>query len=207
MQLLSREGIEQLIEANPFAGFAAERGIALSPLGRELLVGRCPFEQEAVGRALLVEPRSGRYRCLACWVHGGNVIGFVMQLDRLTFLAALELLATRAGLDLAALMRSSPASPARPSAEATTRHASIRRGSPTPLWALTPPVGGVAMPLRISFEESERLRRLPDPLAAVIRSSLAAGEPSSLDALLALMPDEPLEYRLSELKLSPWGVL
>jgi len=139
MLLLNKEGIEQLIEANPFGGFAAERRIELSPLGQSLLVGRCPLEAEPVGRSLLVEPGSGRYRCVTCWARGGNVIDFVMQLDRVTFLVALELLARRAGLDLAALMRSSPASPSRPSAAAQSRRAPIRRGSSTPLWALTPP--------------------------------------------------------------------
>jgi len=139
MQLLSREGTRQLIEANPFAGFAAERRIELSPLGPSLLVGRCPLEAEPIGRSLLVEPGSGRYRCVTCWAHGGNVIDFVMQLDRVTFLVALELLARRAGLDLATLMQSRSASPARRSAEARNRHAWIRRGCSTPLWALTPP--------------------------------------------------------------------
>jgi len=139
MLLLSKEGIEQLIEANPFAGFAAERRIELSPLGQSLLVGRCPFEAEPVGRSLLVEPGRGRFRCLTCWARGGDVIGFVMQLDRLTLIGALEFMARRAGLDLAAVMRSHSAVPARPIAAAQSRHASIRRGSSTPLWALTPP--------------------------------------------------------------------
>jgi hypothetical protein len=167
------------------------------------MLAHCPFDQGA-GRSLLIEPSSGSFRCLACGERG-DVVGFVVKHDHVSYPRALELLAERAGLDLAEVMRCPPSSPARTSAEASRRRASIRRGFPTPLWALTPPVGGVAMPLRISFEEIERLRRLPDPLAAVIEHRLAAGEPS-LDAILALLPDEPLKYRLSELTLSPWGV-
>ena len=128
----------------PVRHLHAERGIELRALGPQLLVGRCPFEAEPLGLALLVEP-AGRFRCLACRARGGNVVGFVMQLDRLTLLGALELLAQRAGLDLAAVMQP-PASPARSSGAGSatvamaSRRTPIHRGFPTPLWALTPPV-------------------------------------------------------------------
>lgn len=125
MRLVTKVGIDRIIQANPIAAVAAERGLTLQPLGQRLLVGRCPFELAATGRALLVEP-GGRFRCLTCFRQGGNVIGFVMHLDRLTFLSALERLATRAGLDLDELMDSPP-----PRRQART--------SEVPLWALTPP--------------------------------------------------------------------
>lgn len=104
MRLLTKEGIERLLLANPIAGLAAELGIALAPLGSEMLVGRCPRHEGTAGRSLLIEPGSGRFRCLVCPLHGGNVIGFVMQVESLPFMSALERLAKRAGLDLDAVM-------------------------------------------------------------------------------------------------------
>jgi DNA primase len=133
MRLITKGGIERLLSANPIAEVAAEHGIALVALGSSLLVGRCPLERATTGKSLLIEPTSGCFRCLTCWAHGGNVIGFVIQLDRVPFLAALELLAARAGLDLDAIM----AEPARPK----------RAASEVPLWALTPPPGLVFVEL------------------------------------------------------------
>jgi DNA primase len=128
MRLVTKEGIERLLLANPIAELAAERGIHLEPLGSELLVGRCPRHEDTAGRSLLVERTSGRFRCLACPLYGGNVIGFVIQVDRVPFMAALERLSLRAGLDLDELM--GEASPARP------RRRAVR--SVVPAWALTP---------------------------------------------------------------------
>lgn len=126
MRLVTKDGIDRIIKANPIAALAAEHGVELRPLGKTLLVGRCPFEETATGRALLVEP-SGRFRCLTCFRKGGNVIGFVMHAERVNFLTALERLAARAGLDLDELM-GSPL-PSRPA-----------YSSEVPLWALTPPL-------------------------------------------------------------------
>ena len=127
MRLVTREGIERLLSANPIAEVAAERGIELVALGSSLLVARCPLERAATGKSLLIEPTSGRFRCLTCWAHGGNVIGFVIQLDRVPFMAAMERLAERAGLDLDAVM--------------TGRARSRRQVSEVPRWTLTPPPG------------------------------------------------------------------
>ena len=56
----------------------------------------------------------------------------------------------------------------------------------------------------ISAEEIKRLMEPEDPQAAVIESRQAASETPLMDALLALMLDQPLEFRLSELNLSLW---
>lgn len=128
MRLVTKDGIARLLSANTIAELAAERGISLAPLGTELLVGHCPLHPDTAGRSLLIAPRTGRFRCLVCPLHGGNVIGLVMQLDRLPFMAALERLATRAGLDLDAVMIA-PRTPA------------LTRTSEVPTWALTPPPG------------------------------------------------------------------
>ncbi|MCU0293263.1 MAG: CHC2 zinc finger domain-containing protein [Thermoanaerobaculaceae bacterium] len=127
MYLVTRAGIERLLSASPIAELAAERGIELRPLGPELLVGRCPRHAGAVGRSLLVERVSGRFRCLVCGLRGGNAIGLVMHTDALPFLPAVLKLAGRAGLDLDALL----VEPARLEPAP----------SEVPEWALTPPVG------------------------------------------------------------------
>jgi len=57
---------------------------------------------------------------------------------------------------------------------------------------------------RISAEEIKRLMEPEDPLAAVIESRQAARETPLMDAVLALMLDQPLNFRLSELNLSLW---
>lgn len=124
MRLVRPGDIARIVDANAIEQVAAERGIELRPLGHTLLVGRCPFELEAVGRSLLVEPHRARFRCLTCWARG-NVLGLVMLLDGVGFLAALEQLAARAGIDLDELR--------------TSRGPAWRiRRSDVPAWALTP---------------------------------------------------------------------
>ncbi|MCU0293554.1 MAG: CHC2 zinc finger domain-containing protein, partial [Thermoanaerobaculaceae bacterium] len=116
---------------------AAERGIELRPLGPELLVGRCP-RHRGVGRSLLVERGSGRFRCLVCSLHGGNAIGLVMQTDALPFLPAVLKLAARVGLDLETLGEAEPSRPVMLSGE--PMKPPLPQTSEVPVWALTPPV-------------------------------------------------------------------
>lgn len=61
---------------------AFERGICLQALGDGLLVGRCPFERTALGRSLLVERATGRFRCVSCWAAGDAAV-FAQRLGAL----------------------------------------------------------------------------------------------------------------------------
>jgi DNA-binding transcriptional ArsR family regulator/5S rRNA maturation endonuclease (ribonuclease M5) len=116
---VSKEGIERLKAANELQAVVAERGIALKRKGRQL-VASCPFHKEKTA-SFNVSPTKGLFHCFGCGA-AGDVIGFVTKYDRVSFGAALEKLARRAGLDLGKLMES-------PS----------RLQQRTPVEALTPP--------------------------------------------------------------------
>ncbi len=60
--------------------------------------GLCPFHQEKTP-SFSVSPEKQMYYCFGCG-QGGNVITFLMQHDKLTFLEAIRVLAERAGIAL-----------------------------------------------------------------------------------------------------------
>ncbi|MBP1654373.1 MAG: primase [Bacteroidetes bacterium] len=59
-------------------------------------VGRCPFHQEKTP-SFTVSPEKQVYHCFGCGA-GGNVFGFVMQFEKVTFVEAVRSLAERAGI-------------------------------------------------------------------------------------------------------------
>jgi DNA primase catalytic core len=118
---VTREGIERIRQANPIETVVAERGIHLKKKGKSLQA-LCPFHQEKTP-SFSITPAKGLYKCFGCGA-AGDVIGFVVKHDRLSFPRALEVLACRAGLDLARLMEERP-------------RGGVRR---SPAEALTPPV-------------------------------------------------------------------
>jgi DNA primase len=99
----------------------AERGIEVKRKGR-VVVGRCPFHEEKTA-SFTITPGRGLFHCFGCGA-AGDVIGFVTKYDKVSFGGALEVLARRAGLNLAQLMAERP-----------------RLVQRTPLAALTPPPG------------------------------------------------------------------
>lgn len=60
----------------------------------------CPFHQERTP-SFIVFPDSGTWRCFGACGAGGDVFDFVMRVENVPFRDALELLARRAGVDLA----------------------------------------------------------------------------------------------------------
>jgi len=58
----------------------------------------CPFHHEKTS-SFTVNPELKTYHCFGCG-KGGAVIGFVMEMDKLTFPEAIELLAKKAGVEL-----------------------------------------------------------------------------------------------------------
>jgi DNA primase len=117
---VSKEGIERIKSANSIEAVLAERGVELKRKGRTL-IARCPFHSPDKTPSFTVTPSKGLYHCFGCGA-AGDVIGFVTKHDKLSFGGALEVLARRAGLDLAKVMEPPP-----------------RRLQRTPLEALTPP--------------------------------------------------------------------
>ena len=73
-------------------------------------VGLCPFHQEKTP-SFNVSPDKQMYYCFGCG-NGGNVITFVAQLEKVSFIEAVRSLAERAGIAL-------PSEDTRDSAEAT----------------------------------------------------------------------------------------
>src|SRR5260370_37114282 len=73
---------EALRRDHPVAALVASYGIELRRVGAAL-VGRCPFHQDRGRPNLHVYP-SGRWICYRC-DQRGDVIGFVQQIETLTF--------------------------------------------------------------------------------------------------------------------------
>src|SRR6478735_4940099 len=71
--------------------------VALKRVGRSW-VGLCPFHAERTG-SFHVRDETGRYKCFGCGA-GGDVFRFVQDVDNLDFVAAVEKLAAKAGIQL-----------------------------------------------------------------------------------------------------------
>jgi DNA primase len=71
--------------------------VALRPAG-QTYKGLCPFHDDK-RPSLDVDPRRQRYRCWAC-NKAGDVINFIQEFERVSFIEARELLARRAGISL-----------------------------------------------------------------------------------------------------------
>jgi DNA primase len=102
---VTKEGIERLKASNDLSSVLAERGIELRRKGR-VVVARCPFHEEKTP-SFTVTPGKGLFHCFGCGA-AGDVIGFVTKYDKVSFGAALDTLARRAGFDLKTLMEERP---------------------------------------------------------------------------------------------------
>jgi DNA primase len=92
------EFLDELRARVPLAGVIG-RGVRLTKRGREH-VGLCPFHNEKTPSFTINEDK-GFYHCFGCGAHG-DVIGFAMRADGLTFPEAVAKLAAEAGLALPA---------------------------------------------------------------------------------------------------------
>jgi DNA primase len=72
--------------------------VALRRAGVGSLKGLCPFHDER-SPSFHVRPQVGLFHCFGCG-EGGDVIAFVMKIDHLSFVEALERLADRVGVEL-----------------------------------------------------------------------------------------------------------
>ena len=108
----------------PLEGVIGKR-VRLARRGRELL-GLCPFHQEKTP-SFTVNEDKGFFHCFGCGAHG-DVIGFVMRDEGLSFPEAVERLAGDAGLAL-------PARDPRAEAREKQRHLALRA------WWRLPPRG------------------------------------------------------------------
>lgn len=93
---IPREFIDDLLDRADLAEIIGER-VKLTRAGREYK-GLCPFHQEKTP-SFTVSPAKGFFHCFGCSAHG-SALSFLMQHDRLDFLAAVEALADRYGLEV-----------------------------------------------------------------------------------------------------------
>jgi len=92
----SRERIDAIKSRVDLAAIVAERGIKLQRRGQHLFA-LCPFHQERTA-SFVVTPHRGLFHCFGCGI-AGDVIGFVVRYDRVSFPEAVRILARRAGIE------------------------------------------------------------------------------------------------------------
>ena len=90
------EFLDEIRARVPLSGVVGRR-VKLIRRGREF-TGLCPFHNEKTPSFTLSEDK-GFYHCFGCGAHG-DVIGFVMQTENLSFPEAVERLAGEAGLQV-----------------------------------------------------------------------------------------------------------
>ncbi len=96
MAIYSEDSIEEVINSNDIVDIVSGY-VQLKRAGRNYM-GLCPFHREKTP-SFVVSPDKQIYHCFGCG-QGGNVLGFIMKLENLEFVDALEFLANRAGIDL-----------------------------------------------------------------------------------------------------------
>ncbi|MCU0305614.1 MAG: DNA primase [Thermoanaerobaculales bacterium] len=95
---LNPQVIAQVREATDLVEVAGDH-VKLVKRGRKY-EGLCPFHDEKTP-SFSIDPEKGLFYCFGCH-QGGDAIGFVMQLERLSFPEAVERLARRFGVQLPA---------------------------------------------------------------------------------------------------------
>ncbi|MDO8391778.1 MAG: DNA primase [Actinomycetota bacterium] len=90
------EDLERL-RASLVLSDVVQQYVALRRVGRNW-VGLCPFHAERSG-SFNVRDETGRYKCFGCGA-GGDVIKFVQEIEHVDFVAAVESLAAKAGIQL-----------------------------------------------------------------------------------------------------------
>ena len=123
---LSRTETARLKHTHPVEDVVARYGIELRPVGRAL-VGRCPLHADGGRPNLHVYPGNASWYCYRCTT-GGDVIAFVMRLERLGFRDAVARLdgghASACAIPLRPVRRSRPRAP-RPSVRTAAERACL----------------------------------------------------------------------------------
>lgn len=96
MGLIPEELVEEIRLRNDIVDVVADY-VRLKKQGRNF-AGLCPFHSEKTP-SFVVHPDNQVYRCYGCG-EGGNVFGFIMKKEGLTFPEAVKLLADKSGIKL-----------------------------------------------------------------------------------------------------------
>ncbi|MCP5004887.1 MAG: DNA primase, partial [Planctomycetes bacterium] len=91
--LITKEQIESVKQSNDLVSLIRSRGIRLKKKGKDY-IGLCPFHKEKTP-SFTVDPVKQLYHCFGCSNNGkgstgGDVIGFVVKHDKVTFKDAIE---------------------------------------------------------------------------------------------------------------------
>ncbi|KNZ42689.1 DNA primase [Acetobacterium bakii] len=92
----SEEVIQEVVEANDVVEVIADY-MTLKRVGSSFK-GKCPFHNEKTA-SFTVSREKQLYHCFGCGV-GGNVITFIMEMEKLSFIDALKFLSTRGNVIL-----------------------------------------------------------------------------------------------------------
>lgn len=96
MGFLPEAWIDEVVSRTDIVEVVSEH-IAIKPSGKGYF-GLCPFHNEKTP-SFHVSPEKQVYHCFGCG-EGGNVLSFVMEMERLEFPDAVKLLAERAGMPI-----------------------------------------------------------------------------------------------------------
>jgi len=96
MPLFPEDWIDEVVSRNDIVDVVNEY-VVLKPSGRGYF-GLCPFHNEKTA-SFHVSPERQIYHCFGCG-EGGNVVSFIMNIERMDFVEAMKHLAERAGVPL-----------------------------------------------------------------------------------------------------------
>jgi len=99
--MVPQELLDDIRDRLPISQIVGER-VALKKSGRNFK-GLCPFHQEKTP-SFMVSDEKQIYHCFGCG-EGGNVFNFLMKLEGMTFVEAMQSLAQRAGVKLPAFSK------------------------------------------------------------------------------------------------------
>lgn len=94
--MIPEDKLEEVRLANDIVGVVGEY-VALKRRGQNHF-GLCPFHEENTP-SFSVHQGRGMFRCFGCG-RGGNVFGFIMEIERVSFIEAVKMLAERAHIEL-----------------------------------------------------------------------------------------------------------
>jgi DNA primase len=101
---ITKEDVDRVKGHTSIVAVMLDRGVEMEGRGRHVFA-RCPFHRPDNTPSLAVTESKGLFYCFGCSV-GGDVIGFVMRYDRVSFPEAVRRLAERAQITLSSEERS-----------------------------------------------------------------------------------------------------
>lgn len=96
--MYSKKFLDELLDKNDIVSVISKYVPLKSVNGSSAQIGECPFHKRKKD-SLYVVPEAQIYHCFACR-ESGNVINFIMAMEKLSFVEAVEFLAKQSGISL-----------------------------------------------------------------------------------------------------------